>query len=541
MKKREIFFLVVFLIFLILRIHFGIDFTDELQYYGEINSLAEHGFLFKSDFFIQQLCYVIILPLVILYKFLFIEYDYFILFYRYSFAFILLLFMFFLRGRFIYHKVAQETATIFSIVMCMVSCYGVFGFHYNSFMFLLVCSSIIVLISPFENDKFNLHIISLITSILLVTYPTIGIGVFIFQLIYNKHKINFCLQTFLIVLIFFVLIFLSGLSSLESILQSVFLSSQFLTSRKFFEDPPLTFLFILINYLILLYGLLKKRYSLIKLSILLALVGILLILILSLINYRSLTYTIPILLTIIGFALVKLNLNVHNYKIPLEFKHTVVFFGIVFFIINYTGSGGLQKSANLSLLFIPLILNHFNHKKCNLKFKNFVELLIISFLLILTFFNNIKLPRSPLIWEIGNYQNEIPWFKGIFISDTKESILEIVNFKNLEIDKNKVLVIGPNPWLYPSLNVVPETPMFFMHFTGSPLAEEEIINRIINSRPDCIIVTGLPNNKKRIKDKLLNEYKLIKSYKIPNDLSEDYFKETDYSLKEIIVYGKRQS
>ena len=50
------------LFYLILRIFFGLDFTDEMQYYGEIQGLISSNSLFINDYFIQQTGYVLIHP-----------------------------------------------------------------------------------------------------------------------------------------------------------------------------------------------------------------------------------------------------------------------------------------------------------------------------------------------------------------------------------------------------------------------------------------------------------------------------------------------
>lgn len=64
---------------MIFRIFVGVDFTDEMQYYGEIASLTRAGRLFQSDLFIQQLGYVFLVPFFKLHAALFPELDYLLL------------------------------------------------------------------------------------------------------------------------------------------------------------------------------------------------------------------------------------------------------------------------------------------------------------------------------------------------------------------------------------------------------------------------------------------------------------------------------
>lgn len=55
--------LLTLLIVLYARVTQGIDITDEIQYYGEIKGLVEHGHLFTTDLFFQQTVYVLVYPI----------------------------------------------------------------------------------------------------------------------------------------------------------------------------------------------------------------------------------------------------------------------------------------------------------------------------------------------------------------------------------------------------------------------------------------------------------------------------------------------
>ena len=46
-----------------IRVFFGIDFNDEMQYYGELVSLLNSGRLFSSDLFLQQNVYLLLVPI----------------------------------------------------------------------------------------------------------------------------------------------------------------------------------------------------------------------------------------------------------------------------------------------------------------------------------------------------------------------------------------------------------------------------------------------------------------------------------------------
>lgn len=64
---------------MIFRIFVGVDFTDEMQYYGQIESQTRTGKLFQSDLFIQQVGYVFLVPFFKLHAALFPDLDYLLL------------------------------------------------------------------------------------------------------------------------------------------------------------------------------------------------------------------------------------------------------------------------------------------------------------------------------------------------------------------------------------------------------------------------------------------------------------------------------
>lgn len=67
---------------LVSRLWVGLDFTDEMQYYGEITSLVQTGRFFQVDLFVQQFGYLFFLPLFKLHAWIFPDQSYLFLFGR---------------------------------------------------------------------------------------------------------------------------------------------------------------------------------------------------------------------------------------------------------------------------------------------------------------------------------------------------------------------------------------------------------------------------------------------------------------------------
>ncbi len=45
-------------LFQAVRVFHGLDFNDEMQYYGELVALTQSGRLFSADLFVQQMVYL---------------------------------------------------------------------------------------------------------------------------------------------------------------------------------------------------------------------------------------------------------------------------------------------------------------------------------------------------------------------------------------------------------------------------------------------------------------------------------------------------
>ncbi len=67
---------------LLAKVRLGLDFTDEMQYYGEIASLVRTGKFFQDDLFLQQLGYLWVWPFFKLHAALFPDQSYLVLFGR---------------------------------------------------------------------------------------------------------------------------------------------------------------------------------------------------------------------------------------------------------------------------------------------------------------------------------------------------------------------------------------------------------------------------------------------------------------------------
>ncbi len=89
---------------------------------------------------------------------------------------------------------------------------------------------------------------------------------------------------------------------------------------------------------------------------------------------------------------------------------------------------------------------------------------------------------------------EVPAFRGIWTSPVKREAIRRFRALPDRLAGQRLLVAGPQPWLYFVFGAEPATPMFFMHFSGGPAADAMIAEQLFQAgEPDAILVaSGLP-------------------------------------------------
>jgi hypothetical protein len=120
---------------------------------------------------------------------------------------------------------------------------------------------------------------------------------------------------------------------------------------------------------------------------------------------------------------------------------------------------------------------------------------IVKFSFAIAFlFHSFFLPyRDDPIWKIWGFTKNRTGFFGLMISDDKENLIDTVSRKlKPKVHGKSALVIGPDPWLYIALELIPKTSMLFMHFTGGEKVNEQLAGTIYSKDPDLIIITVKP-------------------------------------------------
>lgn len=162
----------------LVHLRYGLDFTDEMQYYGEIRGLVRTGHLFNDDLGIQQLVYVFVWPFFKLHAWLFPDESYLVLFGR-----LLLLAAYAATGAFFWRAVsraggfsrAHRVAALAVFVAWMP--FQIFALSYNSVAYLMIVALLAAWMAPADPRGWR-HplLVATFLTILTYAYPPVGLA-----------------------------------------------------------------------------------------------------------------------------------------------------------------------------------------------------------------------------------------------------------------------------------------------------------------------------------------------------------------------------
>ena len=150
----------------------GLDFTDELQYYGQILSLIKNNKLFEEDLFIQQFVYIFYLPLFKLFQWLNPDLNGLILFGRICLLCTVLVSYFIIRKLTILYS-RSSCYFAFTCISIVVSS-KILAISYGSVSLILSTLIIALYLSDIHSIKKNIYA-SFLCVILCFTHPSFGI------------------------------------------------------------------------------------------------------------------------------------------------------------------------------------------------------------------------------------------------------------------------------------------------------------------------------------------------------------------------------
>ncbi|HVT72660.1 MAG TPA: hypothetical protein VHD61_05955 [Lacunisphaera sp.] len=162
----------------LIHLRYGLDFTDEMQYYGDIRSLVRSGHFFQDDLALQQLVYVFVWPFFKLHALLFPDERYLVLFGR-----LLLLAAYAGTGAFLWRALARaggfspahRIAALAVFVAWMP--FQIFALSYNSVSYLMIVALLAAWLAPADAHPWRQPVlVAVFLTVLTYAYPPVGLA-----------------------------------------------------------------------------------------------------------------------------------------------------------------------------------------------------------------------------------------------------------------------------------------------------------------------------------------------------------------------------
>lgn len=543
---------VFFGLYLLFRIKFGLDFTDEMQFYGQLSSLTLNGAFFKSDLFIQQLGYVFLYPIMFLFKNASPDLHYLILFVRVLFAVYIFLITLYVFRKFKQIGIAEYLSVILAISLGIaVFIDGIFTFSYNTiFISSFIMFALFFLDIASYSKTRDKSIIALIVVVALVSYPSAGFAYLVLILLHMNllSSLQLFFRIFLIGLLLFAFLLVSGVLSLSDLSRSLEFSSEFnIQSRNIFVDFPTVLVVFVIVSLITRFVLNKANiFSLKNREKFLIFISLLLFAFIFFeifLGWRHLYFLLPF--SIYFLLILAAHLCVNHPEWPVNRDRLVRLLDlwlVLGVVVSISSSSGILKLFHISLIIYPFIcailLGAYDIKGSGRKVQYI--LLPVIFLFSAFVLHGISRPyRDKYKYSSLSQSKSVPEFKGVFINSTKSELLKILSSDNFDYLRNQeTLVIGPHPWLYFALGLGVDSEMFFNHFRGSKHVRDFLILGIARNDAQYVLLTDISelsiDEQNRVHTILRDSYLLHDEIYFDQQICDDYFNETSYRIPNTI-------
>ncbi|WP_415890275.1 hypothetical protein ACMXYV_02845 [Neptuniibacter sp. SY11_33] len=517
--------LFVAILFLFVRVFFSLDFTDEMQHIGEMISLAENEAFFKSDYFLQQLGYFFIYPLLKMYHYIFPDWTYFVLFNRFLLASLILM-----AALAVYRSVCRvgENKVAALLSAAMVICIphsSIMSLHYNS-VSIILC--IFLVISWYELEKSNSN--SIIQAVLLTAlffvYPVLAVAGAILisvDLLIRKEikQLVFTGGTSLLLTVFVIwLMFgLGFIDSYKHLLESVEFTRSFEVGTKILRWDNLLQLFFVIFVTVFSFALIYWSWLRgfvvniifsIKDNYIFWFLGLSAF---SVLLFKSSIYlhTAVFIKYLFLFAMISSAILLTDEKLRIYIVRLIsagLLFSLSYSITSGNGmfNFGLGAGAVLPTLIGIGCLAHNNilREKGKFHLLDFILLCLPIFIIVSALLHPYR--ESP-VWKLTSQIENAPVFQGILTTPEKNELASkvIEQLGSVKQDKT-IIVLGPQPWMYFTTPAQIHTPMLFMHFPDSEETLEFVARKIASAaKPDVIvIVEQLPKSIAREIQQILN-------------------------------------
>ncbi len=504
--------LVLTFVYLSVKVFFSLDLTDEMQYYGQIQSLVVSDKLFNSDLFFQQSVYLVFYPIFKVFFYLNPELHYFILFGRIVYLALILVTVWSFAKLMQSYGSSLNVQMIISSLLIAILAHRIFSVSYNTVSYCLI-----VLVLSFWFRRFktpNTFVVGLGCALLTISYPPVGISLTAMLCIMRAVSdrgvmgaLSFGATSIFLFTTIVVAAYVFGMIETRNVLDAIEFSQNFgsVGSVQTFGLAGLGLLgfflaIIVANFLMIIE--LPKKLAIVLTSgwvRVLVLAGAFVLICSSFFHTQYWKLSPILIFLVVVFAALSRGMTKKSHPMFFAFMNIGTVIGATYSLSS--GDSFYQLPFGLSLL-IPFMLFSMSvsgQKADAVKqSENFSQAGVGYFgaaaFIVLVFFSLGHPYREGYIYKLDSIIYDVPAFKGIFTSHVKHELIStavgMVNENNIE-PNSSVLVVGPNPWLYFALRAKPVTPMFYMHFSGSGKVYELIEDRLVGQRPDWVLYTSV--------------------------------------------------
>lgn len=488
--------------YLVSRIFLGIDFTDEMQHYGELVSLVSTGKLFQVDLFLQQAMYLFLYPIFRIYYLIQGGWDHLILVGR-----LFMVAAYAVAAWLAYHRSVSGTLrypgwTAASIALAWLP-FNILSPYYNAVAALLI-SFIIFLWTGTARGRGYLMTSALAASMLCVAYPTLGLAVCVLLVGDEVFARRYRLATQMVALLavfggLWAAILWRMTDSLRDIEDALAFSKAFGVGYAFSHSRHLLNLLVIVSTGLVFASLGARQVAQER-----NLNGRI---VLPIAVFACMWLAWQLNWLLVSFLYLAVLFLVRYLPEEVPEKRQVARLGVFGLLIGsvsaLTSGNGIVNIAIGAGAFLPylvglLLKGHAISRRGTssaLSKWHLTHIVMLFGVLLAT--NNILHPyRDEPFWKLGYSLDNVPAFRGISASEEKQAAVELVQrvVGSHALPEGKtLLVVGPQPWAYFALMAEPRTPMLFMHYSGGEQATRIVANRLLRQgKPDLILVMSHP-------------------------------------------------
>ena len=546
----SVFLLILSFSLLIVKTYMGLDFTDELQYYGQILSLLNHEKLFAEDLFIQQIVYIFYLPLFKLFQWLNPDLNGLVLFGRCCLFFTITINILLIRKLLSsFNRASIHFACTF---ICIAMADKIFAVSYGSLALILSTLIIALYLSQNHFTKKNLFA-SFLCVLLCFCHPSFGICltcVWIALSYFDKEKglMHFVGGFITAASFLFGLLIFTSYLDLNDFFSSLNFSSKYNNAiiLKIDQDMQILGIYWLFSTAITIFTYFKNNTLLELPPILKNKSSPLIIFTFSVSfifyfwnSFSSLqSYIFYYISVLVSLYLSSTDTKRNSLFLRLHWAGT--FTGT---IISITSGNGLQAFSQGVVIFSPfLLLLIVDRIKISTPIFARTGLVFTTFILLISATWAIRHPYRDQRLQNLTHESEFGnIFSGLKISQTKKKAITWLNesLDGLGIeDGESALVVGGHPWIYFGSGLKPRTPVTFMHFHAKPGVFKIIAEKISSSSPPGLIILAEkpPPNIADSIHRLLQK-NIHKTFELlpPHELQENLLKEIHYKLESPLI------